>query len=114
MRISSNAPTRACASSRPNLGRVIRDIERRIVGNEGLREPFVRPLYLARRVLEQERRQRGRKVYSLHAPEVECIGKGKAHRAQRIGQISFGVDPLAGRARRRRLQLPTTPRVVAG
>ena len=24
-------------------------------------------------------RQRGRKVYTLHAPEVECIGKGKAH-----------------------------------
>src|SRR5262249_1489257 len=43
------------------LGRVIRDIERRIVGNEDLREAFVRPLFLARRVLEQERRQRGRK-----------------------------------------------------
>ena len=42
------------------LGRVIRDIERHIVGNEGLQEAFVRPLYLARRVLEQERRQRGR------------------------------------------------------
>ena len=37
------------------LGRVIRDIERRIVGNEDLREAFVRPLFLARRVLEQER-----------------------------------------------------------
>src|SRR5216117_3620854 len=31
------------------LGRVIRDIERRIVGNEDLREAFVRPLFLARR-----------------------------------------------------------------
>ena len=40
------------------LGRVIRDIERRIVGNEDLREAFVRPLFLAGRVLEQERRQR--------------------------------------------------------
>src|SRR6478672_7583004 len=67
------------------LGRVIRDIERHIVGNEGLQEAFVRPLYLARRVLEQERRQRGRKVYSLHAPEVECIGKGKAHRPYEFG-----------------------------
>src|SRR5262250_1396151 len=65
------------------LGRVIRDIERRIVGNEDLREAFVRPLFLAR--LEQERRQRGRKVYSLHAPEVECIGKGKAHRPYEFG-----------------------------
>ena len=67
------------------LGRAIRDIERRIVGNEDLQEAFVRPLYLARRVLEQERRQRGRKVYSLHAPEVECIGKGKAHRPYEFG-----------------------------
>ena len=30
-------------------------------------------------------RQRGRKVYSLHAPEVECIGKGKAHRPYEFG-----------------------------
>jgi IS5 family transposase len=67
------------------LGRVIRDIERRIAGNEGLRETFVRPLYLARRVLDQDHRQRGRKVYSLHAPEVECIGKGKAHRPYEFG-----------------------------
>jgi len=29
--------------------------------------------------------QRGRKVYSLHAPEVECIGKGKAHRPYEFG-----------------------------
>ena len=50
-----------------------------------MREAFVRPLFLARRVLEQERRQRGRKVYSLHAPEVECIGKGKAHRPYEFG-----------------------------
>src|SRR5499433_522865 len=67
------------------LGRVIRDIERRIVGNEDLREAFVPPLFLAGRVLEQERHQRGRKVYSLHAPEVECIGKGKAHRPYEFG-----------------------------
>jgi IS5 family transposase len=29
-------------------------------------------------MLEQDRRKRGRKIYSLHALEVECIGKGKA------------------------------------
>src|ERR1700751_5302394 len=67
------------------LGRVIRDIERRIVGNEALREAFVRPLFLARRAREQERPPRGRKGYSLHAPEVECIGKGKAHRPYEFG-----------------------------
>ena len=30
-------------------------------------------------------RQRGPKVYSLHAPEVECIGEGKAHRPYEFG-----------------------------
>ena len=33
----------------------------------------------------QRQNQRGRKVYSLHAPEVECIGKGKAHRPYESG-----------------------------
>ena len=37
------------------------------------------------RVREQQPRQRGPKVYSLHAPEVECIGKGKAHRPYEFG-----------------------------
>jgi IS5 family transposase len=67
------------------LGRVIRDIRRRIAGDDGLWKAFVRPLYLAERVRSQDRRQRGRKVYSLHAPEVECIGKGKAHRPYEFG-----------------------------
>jgi hypothetical protein len=70
------------------LGRVIRDIERRIVGNEDLREAFVRP---ARRVLEQERRQRGRKVYSLHAPEVECIGKAPKENPATGNAVCGGV-----------------------
>ncbi len=29
--------------------------------------------------------QRGNKIYSLHAPEVECIGKGKAHKPYEFG-----------------------------
>jgi hypothetical protein len=44
---------RSLRKLRTYLGRVIRDLERRIVGKEDLREAFVRPLYLARRVLEQ-------------------------------------------------------------
>ncbi|HEX9071184.1 MAG TPA: IS5 family transposase [Pseudolabrys sp.] len=67
------------------LGRVIRDIGRRIAGDDALQEVFARELSLARRVLAQDRHQRGRKVYSLHAPEVECIGKGKAHRPYEFG-----------------------------
>src|ERR1700757_3362270 len=56
------------------LGRVIRDITRKIDGNPWLEEIFAHLLSLARRVLHQERGQRGPKVYRLHAPEVECIG----------------------------------------
>ena len=70
---------------RTYLGRVERDVARRIKDNEALRDVFRRPLYLAERVREQRQKSRGRKVYSLHAPEVECIGKGKAHRPYEFG-----------------------------
>ena len=63
---------------RTRLGRVIRDIRRRIDGNGALKQRFANLLALAHRVRFQDHRQRGPKVYSLHAPEVECIGKGKA------------------------------------
>ena len=46
---------------------------------------FAQLLSLAQRVRAQERHQRGHKVYSLHAPEVECIGKGKAHKPYEFG-----------------------------
>jgi len=81
------------------LGRVIRDIGRRIAGDDDLEEIFARELSLARRVLTQDRHQRGRKVYSLHAPEVECIGKGKAHRPYEFGvkvSIATPVKHSAG------------------
>src|ERR1700678_1456169 len=67
------------------LGRVIRDIGRRIDGDAVLEDIFAQPLSFSRRVLAQDQRQRGPKVYSLHAPEVECIGKGKAHRPYEFG-----------------------------
>ena len=57
----------------------MRDIERQLKLRPQLNEIFRAKLFLAGRVHKQERGQRGAKVYSLHAPEVECIGKGKAH-----------------------------------
>jgi len=67
------------------LGRVSRDIERKIAGQPSLNAAFRPELFRAGRVLAQERRQRGPKIYSLHAPEVECIGKGKAHKPYEFG-----------------------------
>src|ERR1700709_2017705 len=76
---------RALRTLKTYLGRVIRDIARKIDGDHGLESSFALLLSLARRVRAQERGQRGPKVYSLHAPEVECIGKGKAHKPYEFG-----------------------------
>ena len=77
---------RALKKLKTYLGRVIRDIARKIEGDAWLEEMVFGPmLALARRVRDQQARQRGPKVYSLHAPEVECIGKGKAHRPYEFG-----------------------------
>jgi len=82
---------------RTYLGRVIRDITRKIEGDNGLEAAFAPLLMLARRVREQQQRQRGPKVYSLHAPEVECIGKGKAHRPYEFG-VKVSVSTTISRA----------------
>jgi len=81
------------------LGRVMRDIERAIEKEPALNALFRRELYLAGRVLTQKRGERGRKVYSLHAPEVECIGKGKAHKPYEFGvkvSVATTVQPSRG------------------
>jgi IS5 family transposase len=70
---------------RIRLGRVIRDIRRKIPGDEKRKERCANLLALAYRVRFQDHRQRGHKVYALHAPEVECIGKGKARAPYEFG-----------------------------
>ena len=70
---------------RTRLGRLIRDIRRKIDGDETLRATFDAPLSRADQVRHQRQRQRGWKLYSLHAPEVECIGKGKARAPYEFG-----------------------------
>ncbi len=76
------------------LGRTIRDIARKIKGDAHLEEVFGRELMLARRVHAQNKNLRpirgapegaDLRVFSLHAPEVECIGKGKPHKPYEFG-----------------------------
>jgi IS5 family transposase len=68
------------------LGRVMRDIERKAgklqgqIADEPLRELFA----LAQRLLAQTRTSKN-KLYSVHAPEVECLCKGKAHKRYEFG-----------------------------
>ena len=70
---------------RTRLGRLIRDIRRKIAGQAGLETVFHEPLARARQIRSQQQRQRGWKLYSFHAPEVECIGKGKARTPWEFG-----------------------------
>ncbi len=79
---------------RTRLGRIIRDIRSKIEDDGTLEDRFGPLLDLALRVRHQEQRQRGPKVYSLHAPEVECIGKGKARTPYEFGCKVSIVTPV--------------------
>src|SRR5213593_1695782 len=46
---------------------------------------FVWPLARADQIRSQQQRLRGWKLYSFHAPEAECIGKGKASAPYEFG-----------------------------
>lgn len=70
---------------RTRLGRLIRDVRRKTAGDDGLKEVFAIPLSKAMQIRRQRQNQRGWKLYSWHAPETECIGKGKAHRPYEFG-----------------------------
>ena len=66
---------------RQYLGRVIRDIRRKCPKPA----PALKALLEhSERILRQQRHDTG-KLYSIHASEVECIAKGKAHRPYEFG-----------------------------
>ena len=74
---------------RTYLGRVIRDIERKTAQQPVAQGKLSGLLQTCQRIWSQRRqRQAGEppKVYSVHAPEVKCIAKGKVHK-----QYEFGV-----------------------
>jgi transposase, IS5 family len=78
-------PNRQLKFLRTRLGRLIRDINRKVAGDPALEQRFAPLRSLALTIRFQNQRQRGRRVYSLHAPEVECIGKGKARAPYEFG-----------------------------
>jgi len=63
------------------LGRVYREIIRKSVNRDSSLNEL---LSLAARLLQQKRHDQN-KLYSIHAPEVECISKGKAHKRYEFG-----------------------------
>jgi hypothetical protein len=70
---------------RSRLGRIIRDIRRKVEGQDALEKAFALPLSRTTQIRSQQQRQRGWKLYSFHAREVECIGKGKASAPYEFG-----------------------------
>ncbi len=84
---------RCVKALRTYLGRVIRDIERKEPNpDRELREL----LEISHRIYEQERNDKN-KVYSIHAPEVACIAKGKAHKKYEFGcKVSVVVTSKGG------------------
>ena len=63
------------------LGRVIRDIERKCPAPDTL---LATMLERAKQIFDQKRND-SNKLYSMQAPEVECIAKGKAHKKYEFG-----------------------------
>lgn len=67
------------------VGRVYRDIERQLPQQPpGVQTAFQETLAKSQRILNQQRQDKD-KLYSFHAPEVECIAKGKAHKKYEFG-----------------------------
>ncbi len=63
------------------LGCVKRDIERKV---ENQNQRLKSLLEISERILTQSKESKN-KIYSIHAPEVECISKGKSHKRYEFG-----------------------------
>ncbi len=66
------------------LGRIKRDIERKILGNKILEAIFIPTLKIVEKLLTQEKNSKN-KIYSIHEPLTECISKGKIHKKYEFG-----------------------------
>ena len=85
---------RVLRRQRTLLGRVIRDIGRQLGTLEvAAREQMQLWLDRAERIRSQQPKDKA-KLYALHAPEVECIGKGKARKPYEFG-VKVGIAVTA-------------------
>jgi len=67
---------RVLKRQRTVLGRVLRDVQRRLLeAPQDVRDRLQPWLERAERIRSQRHKDK-HKLYALHAPEVECIGKG--------------------------------------
>ena len=83
----------AIRSLRTWLGRVIRDVERKAVAPS----PQLAQILARAKRLHAQKRDDKDKLYAWHAPEVECIAKGKARHPYEFGvKVSLAVTAKEG------------------
>jgi IS5 family transposase len=88
---------RVLKRQRTVLGRLLRDIERKLHGAPHAQYKQLRVwLERAWRICRQRPKDQN-KLYALHAPEVECIGKGKARQPYEFGvKVSLAITEKQG------------------
>jgi len=86
--------TREIKKIKNYFGRVLRDLDRKTKHLEN-RSRFQELLDLGYRLYNQKTTDKN-KLYSLHAPEVECISKGKVHKKYEFGCKSSYVTSSKG------------------
>ena len=72
------------SKAKTNMGRLYRDLERKLSEELKESEEF-KELTSYFKNLESRSKHSKNKLYSLYHPEVECIGKGKAHKKYEFG-----------------------------
>ena len=78
------------------LGRGCRDVRRKLEARPEVGAHFAEALTRVARLLAQQRHDKN-KLYALHAPEVACITKGKAHKKYEFGaKVAVAVTNREG------------------
>jgi IS5 family transposase len=88
---------RVLKRQRTVLGRLLRDIERKLSDASDERQALLR-MWLERawRICRQRPKDKN-KLYALHAPEVECLSKGKARQPYEFGvKVSLAITEKQG------------------
>jgi IS5 family transposase len=77
-------------------GRVARDIGRKVADRPEFAPHFAQPLARVARLLAQQKTDHA-KLCALHAPEVECLAKGKVHKRYEFGvKVSVAATSREG------------------
>jgi IS5 family transposase len=80
---------KALRTLRSRVGRVMRDVERQVAQVEDSgRAALLELIGRTKRILAQKPKDKHKhkhKLYALHAPEVECLAKGKARTPYEFG-----------------------------